>query len=227
VGFAIPVNLVERVMEDLMDQGYVSRGWMGVMVQELSGDLAAEFDGPQGSVVVSEVVPESPAEEAGFEVGDVITTVGSETVTSASAFRNAVAGHDPGEEVDFTVLRDGREIAISTVLDQLPGDAAAAKVTGDAEEDISELGWTLRDLDPRTADQLGYDGAGGAVVTSLEPSGLAARSGLSQADVIVEVDHSPVSGVDALRRLIAASGSEALLLVWREGHTIYLVLRSE
>jgi S1-C subfamily serine protease len=65
------------------------------------------------------------------------------------------------------------------------------------------------------------------VVTSLEPSGLAARSGLAQADVIVEVDHGPVSGVDALRRLIAASGSEALLLVWREGHTIYLVLRSE
>ncbi len=222
VGFAIPVNLARIVMDDLIEQGYVSRGWLGIMLQEVNARLAGEFSAPMGSILVSDVEEGSPADDCGLETGDVITALDGQQVVSASWFRNRIAALDPGTEVTLSVLREGRALTVEAELGMAPGDGPSD--TGAAAATISNPGWTLRNLDDRTAASLGFEGDGGVLVTGVEPAGRAAEAGLSQGDVIVEVDRTPVSQVDEVRRLVAASGSEALLLVWREGRTRFLVL---
>ncbi|NLP05702.1 Do family serine endopeptidase [Candidatus Fermentibacteria bacterium] len=222
VGFAIPVNLARIVMDDLIGQGYVSRGWLGIMLQEVNSGLAGEFSAPMGSVLVSDVEEGSPAEDCGLRTGDVITAIDGQQVTSASWFRNRIAAMDPGTKVTLSVLREGRTLTVEAELGLAPGDGPNETET--AATGGSNPGWTLRNLDGRTAASLGYEGGYGVLVTGVEPAGRAAEAGLAQGDVIVEVDRTPVSEVDEVRRLVAASGSEALLLVWREGRTRFLVL---
>lgn len=222
VGFAIPVNLARIVMDDLIEQGYVSRGWLGIRLQEVDTGLAAEFSAPAGSVLVADVETGSPAEACGLRTGDVITALDGQQVASASWFRNRIAASDPGTEVTLSVLRDRRTLTVEAELGLAPGDGPNETVS--AAAGVSNPGWTLRNLDDRTAASLGYEGDFGVLVTGVQPAGRAAEAGLSQGDVIVEVDRTPVSEVDDVRRLVAASGSEALLLVWRDGRTRFLLL---
>lgn len=221
VGFAIPSGTVRSITTELIEHGTVSRGWIGVMIQDLDEALADEFGVP-GGIVVSEVVQGSPGEDAGLSRGDVIVRLDGSDVTSSSDFRNSVASRHPGDRVRLDLDRDGRRMVVDLTLGRLPGEEPAP-VRSVERTSPSSTGWVLRDLDQRTARQLGLP-SGGVLVASAEPGGRAARSGIRGMDVILEVDRVPVYSVDEAEGLVAASGQEALLLVLRDGHTVYVVL---
>jgi serine protease Do len=224
IGFAIPINIVQSVMQDLIDLGYVSRGWLGVMIQDLTPGLAAEFGvDAGGGVLVAEVMPGGPASGAGVIRGDVIFSVDGNEIASAADFRALVASFDPGRSVELLVWRGGEQVNIEIRLGQSPGQETSAHRV---EPPQTNRGWSARNLDPYTARTLGYTGESGAIASSVDAGSVAEAAGLLQGDVIVEVDGEAVSSVDDMHRKIAASGSEALLLIWRQGHTLYLVLPS-
>lgn len=226
IGFAIPINSVRSVMEDLIQLGYVSRGWLGVSIQDLSPGLASEFGAEELSgVLISEVLEDSPASEAGIQRGDIIFSVGGIETPTAYDFRTTVASFDPGLSVELQGLRDGEPVRMEATLSQAPGPQASPRRVSTPGPG-PERGWAARDMDPYTAREFNYSIQSGALVTSVDPGSSAEAAGLQAGDVVTEVDGEQVGSVDEMHRLLAASGDEALLLVWRQGHTVYLVLPS-
>jgi len=219
VGFAIPVNTVARVVDDLLEHGSVRRGWLGVVIQEVSPQLAGQFDAPEGTVLVSQVTEGSPAEDAGLLRGDILLELGGEVVDGISRFRNSIAELDPGTEVELLVQRDGREMEVEVELGARPGAKVSAGSGGPAGPDA---GWRLEDLDEDALAELGAPG--GALVAGVASGGPAEEAGILPGDVILEVNRSPVDSPASVRRLLA-SGAENLLLVLRDGNTLYLVLQ--
>jgi serine protease Do len=219
VGFAIPVNTVARVVDDLLEHGSVLRGWLGVMIQEVSPQLAGQFDAPEGTVLVSQVMEDSPAEDAGLVRGDIIVGIEGDEVDGISRFRNSIAEMEPGTEVELEVLRDGEEMEIEVELGSRPGSKAAAARGGAGGPDA---GWRLEAPDVGRLEQLGL--SGGALVAGVAPGSPADEAGLVPGDVVLEVNRDPVDSPERVGELLRP-GAENLLLVLRDGNTLYLVLQ--
>lgn len=222
IGFAIPVDLVRSVTGELIESGYVSRGYLGVMIQDITPGLAEEFSERSG-IIVSEVTPGGPADLAGVTAGDVIVELDGRPVESVPWFRNEVASLDPGDPVALLVSRSGRRTTIRAEAGELPGGGSAAGAAESIQEGPTAVGWTIRELDQRTSRALGYDGPG-LLVAAVDAGGAAASAGLAQGDIIVEMDRTPVSSVDEAHRLVSASEGGVLLFVFRGGHTIFILL---
>ncbi|MBD3277037.1 MAG: Do family serine endopeptidase [Candidatus Aegiribacteria sp.] len=222
IGFAIPVNAAVRVMDDLVTHGYVKRGWLGVTIQEMTAGLSEHFgleDGT-GGVLVSQVLRDTPAWEYGLERGDVILSVDDEAFQSVTEFRNLIAERDPGTRVQLDILRNERMMELDVVLGEKAVDESIAYTSDTAEDDF---GWTLETLDRRTAESLGDPSLEGVLVTDVEQNSRAANAGVKPGDVLLEVEGFEVSNPDEVRRL-TSTDTEILLLVWRQGHSIYFVL---
>jgi len=212
IGFAIPANMAVNVMDALIADGRVHRGMLGVTVQGVTADVAKSLTLDSiGGALVSDVRPDSAADEAGIERGDVITAINGATVTDSNALRNQIAAMRPGTEATLTVLRDGRERTVRATLDELPAQGAGAA--------------GRRDVDDGVGLSVQPNRGGGLVVSAVDPSGRAARSGFQQGDVILEVDGNPVASASALREAIGEAGERpALVLVRRGETTIYLTI---
>ncbi len=224
IGFAVPVNMARQVMEQLVRRGRVSRGYLGVTVQELTPALARGLGLPAArGILVAEVAPDGPAAHAGLQRGDVNTAVDGKPVDDPGHFRNLVAGLAPGTRVRLTVVRDGRERVLEAVAAELPERgprAASAPVPPDP------LGLSVTDLTPELAHRLGLPpGTPGAVVAEVLPGGLAAEAGLRPGDVIREVNRQPVRSAREFARAVErARGQNLVLLIQRDGSTAYLVV---
>jgi len=221
VGFAIPVDIAVDVMSDLLEYGYVRRGWMGVAVQELTHGLAShlDLDGDLDGVLVSQVLDDGPASGSGLRRGDVLVSIDGATFEDVTGFRNLVASIEPGTRVEVAYYRDGRPGSLHVVLGEQESEVAVS-----APAPVEEpLGWSLDDLDPDLRNQLGVPGdLDGVVVTGIS-GGRAGEAGLERGDVILEVDGEDVSSA-ADAESIVSSSDEAMLLVWRNGHTLYLIM---
>lgn len=223
VGFAIPVDIVLDVMNDLIERGYVQRGWLGVVIQDLTPALARQFGieaGTRGGILVSEVLPDTPAEAAGLQRGDIILEVAGERTRDVGLFRSDIAALDPGSEVELLVVRDGRERIVGVTLGERPDEDGPVE----RPERSEEAGWRIVTLDAETAREIGEPGLEGVLVVDVDPTGDAARSGLQPGDVILEAGREPVSCVEELEAAIEASDDGLLVLVLRQGTTVYLVL---
>lgn len=194
IGFAIPSALAVSIMENLRDDGVVTRGWLGVGIQDLSAGLAESFGyHGEGGVLISHVEESGPADRAGLRVGDIVTTFDGERVDATDQFRLRVAGSSPGSDVEMRLFRNGREITRDVEI----GELETAPTPGSSDEANVDLGLELRDLDSRTAQQLGLDTVEGVLVTSVDPLSAAARAGLRPRDVITHVQGMAVSDVRA------------------------------
>jgi Do/DeqQ family serine protease len=234
IGFAIPTNMARDVMGQLIKQGRVHRGMIGVGIQSVTADLAQSL-GLQNvrGALVNEVRPASPAATAGVRRGDVIVAFNGAAVVDSNALRNMIARTQPGTPVSFTVARDGRELQLSATLSELPVEKskededaqAAASAASNAE--TGRLGVAVEPLTPDTAAKMELPrDTRGLVVTSVDPEGPAADSGLLRGDVISEVNRKPVSTREELRAALGtADARPVLLLVTREGQTIFLTVR--
>jgi serine protease Do len=226
IGFAIPANMAQNVFQSLITDGRVHRGMLGVTVQTVTADVARslELDSISGALV-SSVQPDGPADKAGIERGDVITSINGTRLSDSNSLRNHVAALKPGTKATIEVVRDGSERTLSATLGELPSRGTDARPTDDAAN-RGGAGLSVAPLTPDTARRLGIDtDAGGLVVTGVDPSGPAADAGFRQGDVIQEVDGKRIDDAAGLRRELARSGDRpALVLVQRGESTLFLTL---
>jgi serine protease Do len=226
IGFAIPINMARRVMDELIEDGRISRGYLGVTPQdldpELAGALGVESD---HGALVGDVAAGGPAERAGVERGDVIVSFNGHDVAGAVQLRNLVADGEPGSEARVVVLRDGRRHDLQVELGQRPDMADARPVPGGREESPgNKLGLSVQPLTADLAQRLGYEDAHGILVTAVEPGGPADEAGIEPRDLIVAVGREEVHSVDELRRALAGvRGDAEVALVVRRGEATRFV----
>ncbi len=191
IGFAIPINLAKRVVEDLVASGKVTRAYIGILPQEITPDIMESFNLKEvAGVLVSKVEKDSPAEKAGLQVGDVILEINGEKVGSVAKFRIAIATARIGAEIPLKIVRDNKEKTVKISLEAFPDDATVAS---DTVKGGVATGISVDAIDSSTAKRLGITGDKGVVVTKVEPNSVAAKSGLRVGYVIMSIDGTEVN----------------------------------
>ncbi|MGO9012415.1 MAG: DegQ family serine endoprotease [Bryobacteraceae bacterium] len=225
IGFAIPVNVVRNVTDQILRNGRVIRAYLGVMSEEVTPELAKAFHEKEvGGALVADVTPDGPASRAGIEKGDIILAVNDKPVADSAQLRMTISLMQPGTEVSVKLLRDGAGREVSARLAELPTETAKAGSQPGAPQTGME-GVSVEDMTAQTAHQLGLaPGTTGVVVTAVDPSSQAAVNGLRRGDVIVEVNRKPVRNSAEYEQALKHSTSETLLLVNRQGSTLYLAV---
>ena len=226
VGFAIPSNMAEMVMTSLMDHGHVSRGWLGVVIQDLSPQLAEALEIPQSTegVVISDVQPESPAGEYGLGRGDVVTHVDGNRVRSSQELRNTIGLRSPGDEVQLRIVRDDGTEEVTIELGAHDAAELAAAERGDRGDRINLEGLEVEPVDSDLRRQYDIPEAigTGLVVTGVDRTSEAARYNLREGDVILEVNRQPVTDRQEFNAAYDAERSQNLFLIFRDGSTIFM-----
>jgi Do/DeqQ family serine protease len=230
IGFAVPSNMAKNVMEQLVANGRVHRGRLGVTVQGVTGDLAAGLGlSKNEGALVSDVTAGGAAEKAGIKRGDVIMGYQGHTVVDTNAFRNEIAATKPGSTITLQVLREGKTTDIKATLEEMAANKdARGGSEGNEPEASSKFGMTVEPITPQIARELELDrNTKGVVISDLDPSGAAASAGLREGDVIQQINGSPVRSADEVRAALNASpGKPAVLLIERGGNTIFVPLRA-
>jgi serine protease Do len=222
IGFAIPINMIKEILPQLKDKGKVTRGWIGVMVQRVTRDIAESMglDQTRGALV-SEVSNDGPAARAGIKVGDLIIEFNGKPIKDANDLPTLVARTAPGEKVRVKILRDNRELTIPVRVEKLKDE----EVNLSAQEK-DHLGLTVQKVTPEIAESLGIKRAEGVVITSVEPGSAADEAGLEQGDIIVEVNRKLIHDVSEYKKAVAAQkGKRILFLVRRGENTMFLTLK--
>jgi|TARA_Y100001970_G_scaffold2528_1_gene2983 serine protease Do len=217
VGFAIPVNMVNKVMNDLIDKGYVVRGWLGVAIQEIDDSYAKALGlDTRDGALISNVANSSPADNAGLITGDVILEFNDVSINNSSHLKNVVSSSEPGKRYKVDIIRDGRRKSIYVKLGELPNEPQMAFME---TEKSSTLGITVQDLNNslRKHYNLSPDDDG-VVVTEMDKNSEAFRSGIREGDIIIRVGTNNVRDSNDFKDLIRTSSRQntVLLLVKRE-----------
>ncbi len=229
IGFAIPINMAKNIEQQLLKHGKVTRGWLGVMIQDVDKDLAKSFDldSTQG-VLISGVTEKSPAEKADIQQGDVIIAINGKPLANVAELRNAIAMTAPGTKVTLTIIRDGKERKLPVTIGEQPSDfGSVAKQSG--KSPLGTMGLSLQDLTPELADQFGYRKDQGILIAGVDPDSPAGRVGLQAGQLIEEVNKTPVKNLKELQQILAkAKNPKQVLLRVRAGeYSQYVVLRAE
>ena len=231
VGFAVPVSLAKNVMTQVMEHGKVTRGYLGVVPENITPSLAKAFqlNPSQHGVLMGDVTSDAPAGKAGIERGDVVTEVNGDQMTTANQLRMKVSLMPPGSTANLKVLHDGNEKMVAVKLGELPVSASARTTEeGPKGSATSALeGVTVDSLNSQAAhEQRIGPNVHGVIVTDIDQGSPAYNAGVREGDVIVEVNRKPVNSVDAFdNSLHNASGGEVLLLVNRNGFTQYIAVQ--
>ncbi|MGH9396015.1 MAG: DegQ family serine endoprotease [Terriglobia bacterium] len=221
IGFAIPSNTARHIMNELIKNGKVVRGYLGVHIGELKPALAKAMGAPDtNGAIVEDVQSGSPAAKAGLKAGDVIRSVNGQTVTSFTALRYEIAEMNPGTEVTLGILRDGKPMTLKVTLGTLPetaSNSSSGPNEGRAPSHGTLQGVSVQDLTPSISQQLHLpEGTRGVVITSVDPNSVAGESGLSRGDVIMDINRQPVTSVSDFNRLAAAATGQTLLRVMHQ-----------
>ena len=226
VGFAIPSNMARTIMDAIIENGRVERGWLGAMIQDLSEEMAQSFDfhSTEG-VLVGDVVPDGPADKAGIRAGDIITKFNGRPVRKAAQLRNAVASTGPDTEARLELFRDGRARSLTVTIGLLESQFVAGKGTQSA----LDLGMTVQTLTPELAREAGFDeDEKGVVVTQVEPGSLSSRVGIRPGDLIVAVGTARIDDLADFREAMKEEDVERgiRMQVKREGFQRFVFLKS-
>ncbi len=228
IGFAVPINMARSVTERLTQYGRVVRGYLGVVIQPVTEQLAERFklDNTRGALI-SDIMPDSAAADAGMKAGDVIVSFNGREVNSVRDLRLRVEVTPPNTKVPVEISRDGKKQELTVTLKEMPGEAVAGgRMPGDPGEPGFLQGVELQDLTPRIrmALELPADLAG-VLVAAVAPDSAAAKAGLSQGNVIIEINRKEVeSARHAFSILREAKSDSVLLYVWSEGQRRYVAI---
>jgi serine protease Do len=224
IGFAVPVNLARQVMDQILKNGKVTRAYLGIIPQDVTPAMAKSFGvKAHDGALVGDVSPNSPAQRAGVERGDIILEVNGRPVSDANELRMRISMMAPGSAVNLKVLRNGSTREIAAKLGELEPSTAQRTSPEKPGTDSGLEGVAVEDVTPQTARQLGLpSNATGVVVTGISPASPIADSGLEEGDVIQEVNHKPVKNVADYRQALRKAGKEPLLLVNRHGSTLFV-----
>jgi serine protease Do len=230
IGFAVPANLARYVMESIIENGHVIRGYMGVNIQDVTSGLAEKFGiKEREGALVAEVTPNSPAEKAGLKNGDVILEFNGKPVHDSRHLKLQVAETSPGKQVAVKVSRDGDEKDLKVTLKEFPQDKDLAKAkngTSSGSGDVTD-GISVDELNAAARQQ--YDipnNIKGALVTDVDPNSPGGEAGLRPGDVILEINRKPVKNAEDAVALTENLKDESVLLrVWSRGGSRFLVLK--
>jgi serine protease Do len=228
IGFAIPINLAKSLLTQLHEHGRVTRGWLGVQVQRVTPELAKSFglDHEHGALV-ADVQPNSPAERAGLQRGDVIVAFNGQKIEEMNELPRLVAATAPGSQADVTLMRNGQEKVVQLKVGEMPGEQQKAAIEGGVPE--GKLGLAVQELTPDIARSLGLTNAQGVVVTDVTEGSPADEVGIRRGDVILEVNQQKVANVQEYRSALERVGEakSVLFLIRRGDNTVYMALRPE
>ena len=231
IGFAIPINMVKSVMDALIADGRVARGYLGIWEGgEVDRTMARALgmSSPRG-FVVGDVEQGGPADQAGLKSGDVIVKKDGQQIRSFLDFRVGIANTPPGTEVELEIFRDGENMTITVELGELDAEAVASLGADEIEELKEKIGFTVEDLTDNIRQQLRLRSeVQGALVTEINQTSRAYRQGLRQGDVITQVSNQPVDSADQFYNSMSAvieSNMEAVLLrIIRQGRNMYVAI---
>ena len=225
IGFAIPIDMAAQIVGQLKENGEVIRGWLGVNIQDLKGDLA-EYYGSKHSAgaLVTDVVPGNPADKAGIKAKDIITAVNGEKVKNSRELTARAATLPVGETTKITVVRDGQEKTFDVKVAKRPltiADAGKPQV-----EKEGEYGLQVADLTPEIAKNLNVNRETGVVVVGVRPDSKANKAGVQQGDLILEVNRQNVASTGELKQLLAKyEGGDGVSLLVQRGNAGMMVLK--
>ena len=216
IGFAIPSNMAQAIQTSLIDHGKVVRGWLGVSIQDLTADLQDQFDASdtQGALV-SEVIDDSPAQQAGMQRGDIIRKFDNKTVKDTHHLRSLVAESVPNAAVKVQVLRKGEDHELTVTIQEMPKDMVAKATTGATQGSHALAGVSVESAS---------SGEKGVTVTKVESGSPAERAGIKKGDHILEINRESVKDVNDFQQLSRQLGAKdkVLLLIQRGRITIFL-----
>ena len=228
IGFAIPSNLAMDVMNDLITKGKVTRGWLGVSIQNVTPDLAAAMGLPNtDGVLVNSILDNGPAKDSDLQEGDVIVGLDGKEVKDSSELRFAVARANPGDRANLKVLRNGKEKSVTVKLGEYPeNDQALTQNQGSSDE--NKLGITVAPITPDMVQKYNLDSdTRGLVITEVGSGSPAEDAGIQPGDVVVKVNRQKVSTLKDFQDALsgAAKDTPDLFLLNRGGNTFFVALR--
>jgi len=229
IGFAIPINIAKRNIDDLINLGKVRRSWLGVYIQEVTPEIAEQFDLTEAKgVLVGDVIEDSPAEEAGMERGDIIAKINNEDVNSPEELQDKIRSIGIGEKANVEVVRDGKEISFVVKIGEMPtleekGEYPKEKVFS------VQTGLKVEAVTSEIAKELELPRVKGLVITEVIPGSSADDMGLQPGDVILNANRIEMSSIDKWEELInkLEPGDTLLLLIFRSQRTYYVPIKVE
>ncbi len=225
IGFAVPINMAKSILPQLKADGRVTRGWLGVVIQPITPEIAEDFglEEPKGALV-SRVMPDGPADKAGIEHGDVIQKFDGTDIDEFNELPRVVAATPVDKKVEIVVLRDGKKKRLKARIGAME-DPETTELARAPEGGASEFGMRVQDLTPDLAEQLGLDSPQGVLVSDVEPGGPAGEAGVRRGDVILEVNRKEVQDVGELAAALEDSDNRALLLIRRGDTQLYVPIK--
>lgn len=208
IGFAIPIDLARGVIEQLKQSGQVTRGWLGVAIQNLSRELADYYGaGDRKGVLVTEVFPDDPADRAGIRSGDIILEVNGQRVETSRDLTRLIAELAVGQKVGIKVLREGREKTFRVKIAKREDGKLAAREKGAPQEEgaADELGIRVGEITPEIARQFNLENRQGVVVMGVENGGKGEEAGVRMGDIVKEINHQAIGSLEDYNRIIAKS----------------------
>lgn len=227
IGFAIPINMAKQVLESLISDGKVTRGWLGVGIQNLSEDLAQSFNYTETEgALVGHVDPKGPARKAGIKQGDIIVQLGKDRIKNVNQLRNLVAAVKPGTSIEVTIIRAGRKEGVNVTIGELPAQTTEAEPTVDGA--VEDVGITVEEFDessprrPKTTSR-----SRGLIITQIDPEGLAAGAELQVGDIIVSLNGEDISSIEEFRAITEKADLKKglRLVVESQGMERFAILR--
>lgn len=225
IGFAIPVDMAKNIKTQLIEDGEVKRGRLGVYIQDMTNDLAESFDLDETTgILITQVLEDSPAEDADLKQGDIILEIDGDKVDKVSTFRNRIALTAPGTKVQLTILRDGDHKTIKVKIGAL--ELAASGQKSDSS-DLPTLGLSLQPLTPELAERFGYEDQQGVLVAGVESGSLADRAGIKRGSLILEINRKRVTSAKEAKKLLNTKKKSHLFLVRQGQGTRYVAIKGE
>ncbi len=224
IGFAIPINMAQRIREQLVETGSVTRGRLGVYIQDLTPALAESFDLDNiEGILATQVMDDSAAAKAGLKQGDLVLEMDGKKVGKVAEFRNKVSFTPPGTKVKLLIQRDGKE---QTLIAEIGKQETDDKGQPTESSKLSKLGLSLQELTKDLAEKFEYQGQIGVLVTEVEAGSAAERAGIKRGDLIQEVNRTEVKTPADVRKAVAENKRNSLLLLVRQGEaTRYLAIK--
>lgn len=228
IGFAIPINMAKYINEQLMNSGKVTRGYLGVGIQDVDEGLAESFGLEKaGGVLITEVQDDTPASRAGIKSQDVIVKLDDIELRDTQDLRNRIAQTIPGTTVELQIIRDGKPLELQAKIGEQPADFGIVSRGSPEQNPLAAFGLVIQELTPDLAEQLGYEGREGLVISEVAPGSAAAEIGLRSGHLIEEVQKVKVTSLEELRMVMQQSeASDRVLLRVRVGQSSrYIVLK--